>query len=417
MHSLILTDAAGAPRTPNITWADRRSAALAETLRNSPDGERFYSATGTPLHAMSPLCKLRWFEEHGGLKKFTKAISIKEYIWHKLFGVYEIDHSIASATGLFDVQALQWFRPALDYCGIAISQLSTPVSTHFVRRGLAADLASLLNIPAETPFCIGASDGCLANLGSDAVEAGTAAVTIGTSGAVRIASKQPIILFPEMLFNYRLDEHTFICGGAVNNGGNVVHWLQNFFKSPSHDKMDYETLFQLAAEAPAGSAGLLCLPYFAGERTPVWDEQASGVFAGVRPQHGPAHFIRAALEGVCFALYGVLKKLEAASGNIHTLQVSGGLVHAELWMQMLADVTGKTVCLQHTEDASATGAALLGWQALGFSKTDFTRAQQPQKKFTPEENPHGVYKNLFPIFQELYAASKQALHRLSGLVM
>src|SRR5215218_9337703 len=99
MHSLILMNGSNKPLTPNITWADRRSAAIAEQLRMVPEGAELYKVTGTPLHAMSPLCKLRWFRdcEPERFKKINKAISIKEYIWFKLFGVYEVDHSIASA--------------------------------------------------------------------------------------------------------------------------------------------------------------------------------------------------------------------------------------------------------------------------------------------------------------------------------
>lgn len=418
MHSLLLVDAAGMPLTPNSTWADRRSAAIAEALRNTPNGETLYNATGTPLHAMSPLCRIAWFKEHryGLFKKVSKFISIKEYIWYKLFGVYEVDHSIASATGLFDVRQLQWFPRALQFCAINTGQLSTPVATHFTRSGLPHSVAALLHVPAETPFCIGASDGCLANVGSGALEAGTAAVTIGTSGAVRMASQHPVVVFPEMIFTYRLDETTFICGGAVNNGGNTVQWLlQQFLEKHSTETEDYAALFEKAAEAPAGCAGLICLPYLAGERTPLWDERACGVFFGIRQQHSAAYFIRAALEGVCFALYAVLKNLETSATKVHTLHVSGGIVHSPFWMQLLSDVTGKKLKLLHTGDASAAGAALLCFKAMGFTKTYGAKKDLAEKIMEPDVNNHAVYNKNFKVFQTLYAALKPAMHQLYEL--
>ena len=413
MHSLMLVDDTGTPLTANLTWADRRSAAIADALRNTPEGELIYKTTGTPLHAMSPLCKLRWYQQHAHaiFKKFAKAISIKEYIWHKLFGVYEIDHSIASATGLFDVLKLEWFPTALDFCGVHANQLSTPVPTNFLRKGL---ITSLSGIPAETPFCIGSSDGCLANVGSDALRLGTAAVTIGTSGAVRIASPQPIVAFPEMIFNYRLDSETFICGGAVNNGGNVVQWLLQAFLKGASDN-NYTALFQLAASVPPASDGLLCLPFLAGERTPLWDENACSAFVGLRSKHGTAHFLRAALEGVCFALYGVLKKLELAAGRVHTLHVSGGLVHSPFWMQLLADVTGKEVCLLQTEDASAVGAAQLYFKTINALEAYPTVPKTTQKILVPDQNNHALYSSYFPIFQNLYAALKPSMQQLQDL--
>ncbi len=407
MHSLLLVDEKGLPITPNITWADRRSAVIAAALRRTAAGEAIYKTTGTPLHAMSPLCKLAWFNAHQPdvLKAAAKAISIKEYIWAKLFGVYEIDYSIASATGLFDIQKLEWFAAALTFCGIGAGQLSTPVPTRHMRTGLAPSLASLMNLPAGTPFCIGASDGCLANVGSNALAPGTAAVTIGTSGAVRVASPAPIAVYPEMIFNYRLDETTFICGGAVNNGGNLLQWLlQQFLELPAPAAADYAALFDLVEKTPAGSGGLLCLPYLHGERAPLWNEAACGVFFGVRPQHGKAHFVRAALEGGCFALHGVLKKLEDAAGPVHTLWVSGGIVHAPVWMQLLADVTGKTLRLLQTEDASAIGAAALCFKALGLTDTYQMGEKETGETITPDAAGHAVYQKLFLRFNKLYKA-------------
>lgn len=415
MHSLLLVDANGVPLTPNSTWADRRSAAIAAALRKTAAGELIYKATGTPLHAMSPLCKIAWFQLHQPdiLMRAAKAISIKEYIWHKLFSVYEVDHSIASATGLFDIQKLEWFSPSLQFCGITASQLSLPVATKHWRSGLCASAATLLNLPAETAFCIGASDGCLANVGSNALEPGIAAVTIGTSGAVRIANARPIPVYPEMIFNYCLDEGLFICGGAVNNGGNLVQWLlQQFLEIPSLTATDYTALFDLVATAPAGSDGLLCLPYLNGERTPLWDEQACGVFWSIRPQHGKAHFVRAALEGSCLALYAVLKMLEQASGPIHSLYVSGGIVHSAVWMQLLADVTGKKLRLLQTEDASAVGAALLCFKAMGVTKKYAVKTTTTGQTITPNAANHALYEKAVPLFKELYTTLKATMQHL-----
>jgi gluconokinase len=342
-----------------------------------------------------------------------KAISIKEYIWLKLFGAYEIDHSIASATGLFDVLQLEWFAPSLAFCGVTQNQLSTPVPTTFIRTDLQPSVATLLQLPAGTPVCIGSSDGCLANVGSDALEAGTAAVTIGTSGALRIASPQPVVVFPDMIFNYRLDANTFICGGAINNGGAVVQWLlQKFLDQATPDAAAYAQLFDRAAIVPAGSDGLLCLPYLTGERTPLWDEKTCGVYFGFHAQHGNAHFIRAALEGVSFALQDILKKLEAATGAIQTLQVSGGMVHSDMWMQLLADVTGKNVRLLFSEDASAVGAARLCYKVMDITKSYAAAGESIQKEITPDQRHHAVYKTSFPLFQALYTTLKPAMHQL-----
>jgi len=143
----------------------------------------------------------------------------------------------------------------------------------------------------------------------------------------------------------------------------------------------------------------------------LWDEKTCGVFLGIRPHHGQSHFVRAALEGICFGLHGVLKKLEAASSRITNLHVSGGVVHSQMWLQLLADVTGKNVCVLNTEDASAVGAAQLCFKALGITK-DYSNAVNVSPTNTPNETNHAVYKKQFELFQNLYAALKPAMHQL-----
>lgn len=406
MHSVIAVDAAGAALAPMITWADARSADIAEQMRATDAGMKIYEATGTPIHAMSPLCKLIWLRENQQ-KLFDAAykfISIKEYIWYRLFDEYRIDHSVASCTGLFDLESLGWNADALQAVKIDPARLSDPVGTDYTMRGLSYDAAMLFGV-RDVPFVIGASDGCLANLGSHATEPGVAAITIGTSGAVRVASRKPASN-PSMTFSYVLDEQTYICGGPINNGGIVLQWLlKNVFGKETSGPEDYDNLFKLIKSIPAGSEGLIFLPYLNGERAPVWDASASGSFFGLRLQHGQGHLARAVLEGVCYALNQVLVTLEQYAGHIHQINVSGGFVHSEVWMQLLADVTGKPLLLMHTEDASAIGAAYLAAKAADLTP-EYPRPVLPEKTIVPDGQTHNVYKKGFATYSQLYPALK-----------
>ncbi len=309
MHSLIVIDNNLKAITNLITWADTRSEKIAEEIRRSSGAEKIYKATGTPIHSMSPLCKIIWLKKNapGIFKNAFKFISIKEYIWHKLFNAWQVDYSIASATGLFNIEKLKWNKASLKLSGITEDQFSQIVPVNFIRKDLISSSSSLLNISDDIPFCIGASDGCLANIGSYAIEPGIAAVTIGTSGAVRITNSSPVFNFRAMTFNYVLDKKTFICGGPLNNGGNVVQWLFKTLLNISEPGVtDYEDFFKAVETVPSGCNGLLFLPYLSGERAPLWDEKACGCFFGIRSHHTNAHFLRAALEGICYALKNVL---------------------------------------------------------------------------------------------------------------
>jgi gluconokinase len=417
MHSLLVVDAGNNSITPLITWADTRSGQIAESLRQSPAGREIYTATGTPVHSMSPLCKIKWLQQHepGIFSRAFKFISIKEFIWYRLFKDYQVDHSIASATGLFNTAGRCWHTASLEFCGIRPSQLSEPVATSFARNDVDATAASLFQIAGDTTFCIGASDGCLANIGSHAIEPGIAAVTIGTSGAVRIAGHNPLLNYEAMIFNYILDEGTIISGGPVNNGGNIVKWLfKAFLNNANPTEEDYRQLFASVEGIPAASQGLLFLPYVYGERSPVWDESASGVYLGIKEHHTRAHFLRAALEGICFGLQNILDILEAATVPIRQLNVSGGFVHSRLWMQLLCDVTNKNLLLTQSEDASAMGAALFFLKIKNLIP-DYSIAAATSVTLTPSKANNALYEKYYSVYKGLYKQLSSSMHVLHDL--
>lgn len=414
MHSLLAVGADGTPLTAAMLWADKRSAKIAEELRQTPKGESLYLATGTPLHAMSPLCKIRWLHDNDRqvFSRTAKFVSIKEFIWFQLFGEYCIDHSMASATGLFNIHRLLWEEEALGFAGITNEQLSLPVPVTYKKCGLDSTLATSLALPEHTSFFIGASDGVLANLGSLCLLPSQAAITIGTSAAVRITSTKPVEKAEQMIFNYLLHENVFVCGGAVSNGGNVFGWLlQNLFAQHEAIK-SHEQLFRLVSTVAPGSDGLLFLPYLHGERAPVWDEGSSGVFVGITASHTLSHFARAAAEGVCFALCHVLSILEEACGAAEILSVSGGLVHAAEAMQILANITGKKVVVRQIEDASALGAVYLAQKALGLVQEYSSIEVKEGTTFRPQTEAAVHYRNLFPLYKNLYPLLKDTMHLL-----
>ena len=412
MHSVIPVDTNCKALADMITWADSRSEDIAQKLRDSEQGPDIYQTSGTPIHAMTPLCKLIWLRENQNelFKATHKFISIKEFIWFYLFNKFEIDYSIASATGLFDIKRLTWNTNALNLAGITITQLSTPVNTSYQRTDALAVVTQELQINIGTPFIIGASDGCCANLGSFVSAPNVASLTIGTSGAVRITSPLPVFNYPGMIFNYLLNEKTFVCGGAINNGGIALNWLIKSFldkKLPGHS--DYDAVFDTISTIPAGSEGLIFLPYLYGERAPIWDTKSCGVFFNIKPQHTQAHFLRAGLEGICFTLNDVLQTVEQASESINILHISGGFITSHVWTQMLADITGKTLTVVQQEDASAIGAVFLAMDALKMEKIDQPSINK-DSDIIPDQLNHQVYNKSFLLFKKLYNTVKETMH-------
>ncbi len=292
MHSLIAVDSQGQPLTNSITWADRRSAAWVDKIKQQCDAHDLYVRTGTPIHPMSPLVKLLWlrYEQPELFAQAAKFISIKEYVTFRWFGQYVVDYSIANATGLFNMKALDWDAEALDLAGITSERLSEIVPTTHVLSRMEPKAAALMGIPAEMPVVIGSSDGVLANLGVGAIASDTVAVTVGTSGAVRSMLDRPQTDEQERLFCYALTEDKWVIGGAINNGGIVLRWVRDNLADAEVatasllQRDAYDILTEIAATVPAGSNGLIFHPYLAGERSPLWDANARGSFWGSKPE-------------------------------------------------------------------------------------------------------------------------------------
>lgn len=405
MHSVIPIDKHHNPLMNMIIWADNRSSSVATAIHNSSYGQELYEKTGTPIHAMTPLCKLRWLKEYESeiFSKTAKFISIKEYIWLRMFQQYEVDYSIASATGMMNIEEFNWNDRSLEVSSVREDQLSSLVNTNHHRTCDDVALCSQLGISRDTPVFIGASDGCLANVGSFATGEGYMALTIGTSGAVRVSRKKPMLNFKAMTFNYLLDETTYVCGGPINNGGVALKWyVENLLGKNLENAGDYAAILGALKETSPGAGGLIFLPYVLGERAPIWNSNASGVFFGMRGYHTQAHFTRAVIEGISTSLYDIAFNMIETGLDIKQIHVSGGFVHSEQWLQILADMFGKKVCLINTADASAIGAALLAMKDIGMISDYHQLRPREIKEFHPDPADMASYRGVFLKYRRVY---------------
>lgn len=421
MHTLLALDTATQPLTPVVTYADNRAGAEAQALRQS-GGLALYRRTGTPLHPMSPLAKLQWFHAHEPTiwRRADRWVTIKEYVLLRLLGTRVIDHSLASATGLLNLERLEWDEGALTLAGLCAEQLGDLVATTAVVEGLTTDAARRTGLHPDTPFVVGAGDGVLANLGLGATRPGVVACSVGTSGAVRAMVPRPTFDPAGRLFCYVLTEDLWVVGGAINNGGIVLRWLRDTMLSDVADDArqrgtdPYEALTALAATAPAGAGGLLMLPYLTGERAPHWSSLPRGVLFGLQRHHGRPHLVRAAMEGVVYQMNAVLRLLEATVGHSSEVRVTGGFAASPLWRQIMADVLQRPISVP-TRSGSAFGAALLGMRALGWldSLDESGSFVEIAHEHVPDPAAGAVHQRLQPIFDGLHDALLPAFAALA----
>jgi gluconokinase len=351
MHTLLPLDSRGRPLGPALSWADHRAADLARTLRAGDQAAALHRATGTPVHPMSPLVKLAWFAEHDpDLHAAARHwVGVKDYVLARLTGRLVTEYSCASGTGLLDIHTLTWHQPSLDLARITAAQLPELLAPTDTLPLAAAEGA----LPAGLPVVAGGGDGPLANLGTGATRPGMAALSLGTSGALRGVRESPGVDERGRLFCYALADGLWVAGGAVSNGGVVAAWASDTFGVPLHELLD-------EADA-ADPAGLVALPYLLGERAPWWDPDPRAVLLGLRREHGRAEITRAMVEGVGQQLALVAESL----ADLTEIRVTGGAFRSAVWGHVVSAALGRDLAVTAGEGGSGLGAALLGWRGLG----------------------------------------------------
>jgi gluconokinase len=348
-----------------------------------------------------------WFREQEPelAGQVASWVGIKDHVLSRLCGALVTDHSIASGTGLLDIHRLAWDPEALGLAGISAGQLPELVPTTHVLRGLTGAVASAMGLPSGTPVVVGAGDGPLANLGLGAVDPGVAAVSIGTSGAMRVMVEHPAVDPLGGVFCYALTEGRWAVGGAVNNGGIVLDWAGQAL-APDLGPDSAVELLELAGRVPPGCGGLIMLPYLLSERAPHWSALPRAAYLGLTREHRREHLVRAAVEGVCQQLALVLASMRAAGNEVHQVRATGGFARSPLWRQILADTLGLDVSFPAGHEGSSFGAALLGMQALGLVPSIDVAADMVRIADTVRPDPAAAatYAALRPVFAELYTA-------------
>ena len=428
MHGLVPLTEDGTPLGPLVTWADSRAAPQAAALVADGRAKGLHARTGTPVHPMSPIVKLAWWSEHDPdlVSATPRWGGVKELLLASLCGRADlVDLSCASASGGYDLVARRWDEEAVQLAGVRPEQLPEVVPTTHVLPGLRADVARATGLPPDLPVVIGASDGVLANLGIGAVRPDVAAVSVGTSAALRLVVPGPRVDPGGRLFCYALTESAWVVGGAVNNGGSVVRWsalslAAQFGQAPPEgeaaDELDAR-LLEEAASVRAGSEGLLCLPYLLGERAPWWRSGMRGAYLGLRREHRRPHLVRAAVEGVCQQLALVRDAFSSIDLPVTEVRATGGAVASPLWVGTLAAALDLPVRVADSPEGTGLGACLLGLHALGGlpDLDEAARLVAVHDAVVPDPEDAALYRRLRPLVERSTFALSEVFAALDTL--
>lgn len=408
MHSLFPVDGQGTPRAPAMTWADQRASKIARALRTEHDPLALYQRTGCPLTALYYPARLRWYQAEG--EPDALYVGLKEWILFQLGGGWTMDYGMASTSGLLNIHTLAWEPEALALAGIHPGQLPALTAPQAVGGTLTHEAASLTGWPQGLPLIVGTSDGGTANLGAGATRSGQQVITVGTSGAVRRVVDRPQLDPQARHWCYLLAEGRWFIGAAINNGGLAVQWVRERLYADLQGAAGYEQLLADAATIEPGAAGLSCLPYFSGERPPAPPGQEHATFHGLSLAHQRAHLARAVLEGVAFSLAERCALLGWARDADSRL--TGRITQMAPWPQLLADLLATPLRPIAQADASALGAARLGFWAIG--QVDSLDEGEPPAAplLQPDAAQHARYQAPYHRFRIL---QRELAHAMSDL--
>ncbi len=420
MNGCLLTDRHGNPIGRSLIHADIRSAGECRILENQIGAARAYEISGNRLAPNFTLGKLAWLKSHEPALLYSAArcVQTKDYIGAKLTGVQGVtDFSDASLTGCFDLNENCWSDELIEAAGFSASLLPEVRRSTETLGFITAESAMACGLSIGTPVVIGGGDGACATAGGGAYSEGDAYHYLGGSSWVAVVTEgyKPDTTRRVSVF-CGLEAGKFVLYGTVQSAGSSLDWfMKNIMNSMDASGTNaFDELEKLAGTAPAGSNGLFFLPYLMGERSPIWDANARGVYFGLSASHGRAEMARAVFEGVSYALAGNLKALHEAAqikGNINAL---GGGMRSSFWRGMLAAIYGRPLqMMARLSEATSCGAAIAAAVGSGIYST-FVEAGN---KFAPLADVIEVEEDLnhfYNIRQELFSSMYPVMSGLFG---
>jgi xylulokinase len=423
----IPVDEAIEPLHPCLIWMDRRASAEVEWVRANVDAERLRRTTGNGVDSYYGYTKMLWLRNQRPevWRRTRWFVPPNAFVIHRLTGELAVDHSSAgNIGGVYDIGRRRWSNEMMEALGIPASMMPPRLvaSTEIVG-GLTADAAAKVGLVAGTPVIAGGVDAAVATLAAGVTQAGQHVAMIGSSmcwGFVSrdVDARHGLVAMPNVLDG---DRDAYVFGGAITAGAAVTWFRENFCRdaadAAARSGADVHAQLEAGAAGVApGSEGVLFLPYLMGERSPVWDGKASGAFVGLTLYHRRDHLYRAVLEGVSLALrHNIEAGVRGASKLDARLIVVGGAARSDLWMQIIADVTGRPVFTIEQDVEAAMGAALLAAVAVGLATPEDVRRGWVTltPRATPSPEARRVYDRLFRSYTALYPALRATMHDLA----
>lgn len=417
--SAIAIDKGGKVLTNTPIWMDTRAQSICDRLNEEIGEDEIFRIAGNSLQPSYTTAKILWYKENlpEVYCKIYKILQSNSYIAFKLTGQISQDLSQGYGLHCFDMRTGQWDEEMCRKMGIPRDFLPEIVPSDRIIGTVTKKAAEESGLAEGTPVAAGGLDAACGTLGAGVIHSGETQEQGGQAGGMSICIEK-YQADPRLILGFHVIPGKWLLQGGTTGGGGVMRWFEREFA-------DYERLMreqtgissldqlnEIAEKVKPGCDGLVFLPYMAGERSPIWNPYAKGVFYGLDFSKTKGHMVRACMEGVAFSLRHNLETAEEAGAKAEILRAMGGSANSLLWTQIKSDVTGKTMAVPASDTATTLGAALLAGVGTGFYK-DYEEAVAETVKVTrkhqPDPEKKAVYDKYYETYLELYRS-------LSGLM-
>jgi xylulokinase len=428
MHGSVFLDEKGAVVRPCILWNDSRTWRECEDITRAATPAKLHEWVSNPAMTGFTAPKVVWLRknEPENFKRVRHLMLPKDYIRYKMTGVVATEVSDAAGTVLFNVRERRWATELLKVLEIPASWMPPVKASYEVTGAVTEAAAKGCGLAPGTPVIGGGADNPCGAVGSGVVVEGRVMLSLGTSGVIFCPCNSPKVDPGERL-------HSFVAAppdqwylmGVVLSAGMCLRWYRDQFAAAERAEAQkagkdvYDILMSQAAGVEPGAEGLYFMPYIMGERTPINDPHARGAYVGLSFRHGPAHMVRAIVEGISFALRDNMEVVRGLGVRVDQVRMIGGGAKSPFWRQMMADIIGCEIVTLAGSEGPAQGAAILAGKGVGIYddlKEATDRLLPIGERIQPVEAARRRYDEIFALFRGLYPALKAHFRAAQDLV-
>lgn len=417
--SAVAVDREGRVLANTPIWMDTRAADICRELNETVGADAIFALSGNSLQPSYTTAKILWYKREmpAIYSQIDKILQSNSYIAFKLTGAMTQDLSQGYGLHCFDMEKGVWDETMAERLGIPPRFLPPIHPCHEIIGTVTTEAAATCGLTPGTPVAAGGLDAACGTLGAGVIHPGETQEQGGQAGGMSICIDR-YQADPRLILSCHVIPDCWLLQGGTTGGGGVMRWLEKEFGAyerytgSKSGKSSLELYNELARTVPAGSDGMVFLPYMAGERSPLWDSDAKGVYYGLDFSKTKGHFIRAAMEGVAFSLKHNLDTAEDIGAKAQVLRAVGGSANSLLWTQIKADVTGKPIVVPASDTATTLGAALLAGVGTGLYRNfDEATAQTVQIRRRHEPSPENlkIYEKNYRTYLQLYEHLKDLM--------